>query len=205
MKEKPILFSGEMVRAILDGRKTQTRRVVKYNHMLGEPAAWCGAAVGGAIEPIIGEYQRFCPYGAPGDRLWVRETHQFVDTGTKSVAFAADGKIHPCSYGIEDMPMGINPNISIPDVWDGNWRPSIFMPRWASRITLEVTAVRVERVQDISPKDALAEGDVEALTNPRHKETSIDWYHNLWDSINGAGSWASNPWVWVVEFRRIEQ
>jgi hypothetical protein len=200
MKEKPILFSGEMVRAILDGRKTQTRRVVKYNHMLGEPAAWCGAAVGGAIEPIIGEYQRFCPYGAPGDRLWVRETWaSFGDSAsiTPPVPHQCQIRYHAdnvCQW--RDVPQGargLYPDASF------RLRPSIHMPRWASRITLEITGVRVERLNAITAGDAEQEG-VDARECCR-----VEAFERLWDSINakrGYG-WAVNPWVWVIEFRRI--
>jgi hypothetical protein len=193
MKERPILFNGKMVRAILDGRKTQTRRVIKPQPLgIDQYTTWI---VNDAWQ--TGHVDVDCPYGAPGDRLWVRET---FTAPMEYNGFKPSELPENCDFIYREE----SPGYRIKEL-GSRWFPSIFMPRWASRITLEVTAVRVERVQDISPKDALAEGDVEALTNPRHKETSIDWYHNLWDSINGAGSWASNPWVWVVEFRRIEQ
>jgi hypothetical protein len=200
MKERPILFSGEMVCAILEGRKTQTRRVVKVPRWALAGQMECDGCEPNwpMAEDCYGDRQKIdCPYGQPGDRLWVRETFCEFDPNKHGIL----GIHEKYAYRAETTPEGEE----IRKGYGYSWRPSIFMPRWASRITLEVTAVRVERVQDISPEDALAEGDVEALTNPRHKETSIDWYHNLWDSINGAGSWASNPWVWVVEFRRIAQ
>lgn len=141
MKERPILFSGPMVHALLDCTKTQTRRVVKHIPMLGEPISWCSAAR--AENPgwvhIVGDYRKFCPYGTPGDRLWVKETFSangaFGDNGRVSYrADIADGK----------EPHGLH------------WKPSIFCTRKASRITLDVTAVRVERLNDISEADAKA-------------------------------------------------
>ena len=180
--ERPILFSGPMVRAILDGRKTVTRRIVR------------------------GVEMPRCPYGSPGDRLWVRETWclahpDYHDTdreaGSRPVK---DGRF--CFYAATDDV----------DTGDGSpWKPSIHMPRWASRITLEVVCIRVERLQEIDEVDILAEGvtvDVVA------KLTGTPWadmptlhhaWERLWDSINGdRASWASNPWVWRVEFRRVQ-
>jgi hypothetical protein len=197
VKEREILFSSEMVRAILDERKTMTRRVVKYH---GEqprtvadksivPYSGTGEQLKRAME--MNGYR--CPYGVPGDRLWVRETYRFryadAGPGSKedSVQYRADRGclVEPC------------------------WHPSIFMPRWASRITLEVTGVRVERVQDITRTDIRAEG----VTIPAHmsnedsyKAAYLKAWRDLWDSINakrGYG-WDVNPWVWVVEFRRLQ-
>jgi hypothetical protein len=148
MKERPILFSAPMVRAILDGRKTQTRRVIKEKLMRGE-----------------GAHVNNCQYGKPGDRLWVRETFCYHDYLARYL-YKADG------------------------VTGVKWKPSIFMPRIASRIMLEITGIRVERLQDISEEDAIAEG----------WPKSSDWYRSLWESINGQGSWVLNPWVWVIEF-----
>lgn len=179
MKEKPILFSSPMVKAILDGSKTQTRRVIKPQPIwIGDPSVQfktqdCNPK--GIIK---------CPYGQPGDRLWVREKFSYP-TGYSYVGgiwYWADGQ---------------------PD--KGDWikpKPSIHMPRWASRITLEVVSVRVERLQDISESDSRAEG-------VRYSEEEIRPYTcafvDLWDSINaklGYG-WDVNPWVWVVEFKRV--
>jgi hypothetical protein len=152
-KERPILFSAPMVRAILDGTKTQTRRIMKTAE---------------------------CKYGKSGDRLWVRETWQEVSwppTGPRFV-YKADGDASP-----------------------DRWRPSIHMPRWASRITLEVESVRVERLQECSEADAKAEG-----CSPLGDDTSQAYrlgYMHLWGQINGPGSWEANPWVWVITFKRI--
>lgn len=194
MAERPILFSAPMVRALLAGTKTQTRRVVKARKC---PDIGCELAP----SEIAGEehLDRLCPYGQPGDRLWVRETwaapHRYDHLGPSNIP--VDGvRTH---YAASEDRGGLR------------WRPSIHMPRWASRITLEVVGVRVERLQDISQDDARAEG-----APPSH--TSIDavsrefgypdfprsWYAQLWDQINGPGSWDANPWVWVVEFKRIE-
>lgn len=179
MKERPILFSAPMVRALLAGTKTQTRREVK-----GQVPQWNESA----------EYREFClrtircPYGPPGDRLWVRETW-----GTSA---GWDG-IKP-----SELP-SILPNVPIRYAADGmkndgRWRPSIFMLRWMSRITLELTAVRVERLNEISVEDALAEGiEHRSMNDPRVE------YKHLWESINGAGSWAKNPWVWALTFKKL--
>lgn len=183
MKEHPILFSGEMVRAILDGRKTQTRRVITPR-----PVSWDS-------EPIYNtsargwhfkggeKYKYKCPYGIPGDRLWVRETwHE----ATPEPGFL----VYRATYRWPQ---------------DFKWKPSIFMPREASRITIEVTDIRVERVQDISDEDVLAEGfrmDNTAIFSRGYQGAM----QILWDSINakrGFG-WNANPWVWVVSFKVIK-
>ena len=180
MKERPILFSSPMVRAILDGRKTQTRRVVKstpvpWNH---DHTAW--------------DMSR-CPYGQPDDRLWVREAfmHEPADyCWEASVSIPSRPKV--TVYRADS-----DPNSEAKGV---GWKPSIHMPRVYSRILLEIVAVRVERLNDISVSDAIAEGYDGSLSDP--VDPSIQWYSQLWESINGAGSWAENPWVWVVEFKR---
>lgn len=204
-KERPIIFSGPMVRAILEGRKTQTRRVVKRSgDMEFDP-----------VGPHYGPYwlpyatkadgkdaKVRCPYGKPGDRLWVRETHAVVPRS----AFR-------CSTGVQQT---LSPNnehdaVIYREGWERStggirWRPSIYMPRWASRITLEITGIRVERLQQISEADAMAEGC--PLVNPDpfipgHGASSASgWFSDLWEQIHGAGSWEANPWVWVVEFQR---
>lgn len=191
MKERPILFSGAMVRAILGGSKTQTRRIVK----LGMDS--CG-------DPIHATDPRLpCPYGQPGDRLWVRETFGIFDS--EGTEFAGIPKEKPRGFHVvwaADCPAPVTETF--------RFRPSIHMPRWASRITLEVTAVRVERLQEISEEDAKAEG-VTIQDDARITSLAIAGeagpaqleYFALWQSINGPGSWAANPFVWVVEFRRL--
>jgi hypothetical protein len=191
-----------MVRAILDGRKTQTRRVVKNVPALGGPMMWCHKIGGVSLGRIIGDYRRFCPYGQPGDRLWVRETHLFFRRRQwahlrccKSKLKSKDGISTRCFYK-ED----IERHDRIFLIRD-KWRPSIYMPRWASRITLEVTDVRVERVQSISARDAHSEG-IGAIPYVTEDWEIIEDFAGLWDSINAKRgfSWESNPWVWVVEF-----
>ena len=213
MKERPILFSGPMVRALLDGNKTQTRRVVNGLHP--------DCASVRAIRNEYGEidwkfYDQFdrltqaarCPYGKPGDRLWVREAwrtskvadelkpSQLVGGSCSPIWYEAQNEVpfHPSDFG--------------------KLRPSMFMPRWGSRIMLEITGVRVERLQDISDDDCLAEGIAQVV---RERLPSIQQcgeydaidvdpvaeYRALWETINGSGAWDVNPWVWVVEFRRL--
>lgn len=193
--DKPILFSGEMVCAILDGKKTQTRRVVKLRGASNDVSHWLHYMAQGVDMP--------CPYGQAGDRLYVRETWKCEElaSGLDGVRFRADNKFQP----IENTP-------EASDAWcdanreNGNWRPSIFMPRWASRITLEVVSVRVERVQDISDADAKAEGMTLDDSGRREGAGSFeDGFAIVWDRINskrGLG-WDVNPWVWVVEFKVV--
>ena len=235
MKEHPILFSAPMVRAILEGRKTQTRRVVKPGKLYGiiknnpEDIADCSnfSVHPPSIDAPTGFYFDLgdnvkimhCPYGRPGDRLWVRETwfqkgywHNIQVPegvfegdvewrGEKHAAYATDG-----------------------DPGEG-WRkrPSIHMPRWASRITLEIVSVRVERLQQISEHDAIAEGIEVAriVSNGKlqpntyrdytlRNDDPFEWfssprasYLTLWESINGPDSWNANQWVWVIEFKNV--
>jgi len=211
MKERPILFSDEMVRAILAGQKTQTRRVIKntqeytFKGMDGHIARF------GYADSIL-YVARHCPYGIPGDRLWVRET------------WAAPGYLdHRKPSDIEDW----NPilyradgfiarQFAVDKNWlssmFGRWRPSIFMPRWASRINLEIVNVRVERLQDISEEDAKAEGVSAVMRDsggclPWGEWVEIPSYYDgfveTWDRINAKRScgWDTNPWVWVIEFQ----
>lgn len=198
MKERPILFSGEMVRAILAGRKTQTRRVVRHIPMLGEPLAWCAAAK--AQEPgfvhIVGDYKRFCPYGQPGDRLWVRES--FVHKqDVPGYLYKADGEEIIVDDGDGCAVCNKDGSIKSP------WKPSIHMPRWASRITLEIVSVRVERLRDIS--EICCEAELGAAPYSLG-DSAYDKFRGLWDSINGNSGfgWKENPWVWVIEFKRVE-
>ncbi len=169
MIERPILFSADMVHAIMAGRKSQTRRVVKPREL-----KFLGVSRGGLLSRF---FPGKCPYGAVGDRLWVKETFQPVQLASAVTAWR---------YRATDL-KGLAP-----------WKPSIFMPRSASRITLEIVSVHVERLNDISNEDCFAEG----LPWDTSKGNRT-WYADLWESINGKGSWDENPWVWVIEFRRI--
>lgn len=223
MKERPVLFSGEMVRAILDNHKTQTRRVIKPQPMINftdkysVEIEWLGVLTrrsGGlsfSAQELLDYFwedicnQRLtnevlCPYGRRGDRLWVRETfcyyHSIKDEhGNQKIAYRAD----------------IDPKYHK----NFTWKPSIHMPRKASRIFLEVTDIRIERLQDISEEDAIAEG---IEKNPVQFDTWLDYpagssaagwrnpkhsFQSLWQSINGNDSWELNPWVWVIEFKQI--
>lgn len=165
MKERPILFSAQMVRALLAGTKTQTRRALRPQPV--DPYTGRDLPAGARPDSLPA-----CPYGVPGDRLWVRETwcNGMTEDGYDGVCYRASGDV--CV--------------------EGRWRPSIYMPRWASRIVLELTSVRVERLHAITPADAIAEG-----------VSSLSAYRSLWESINGTGSWRSNPWVWVLGLRRV--
>ena len=186
MKERPILFSAQMVRAILDGRKTQTRRIAKP---IKHPDWGNEYSPGALITEKESNYviERACPYGSKGERLWVRETFshhpQFAD-----IAYRADGEEFEDSDGF---------------LWEPKWKPSIHMPRSASRILLEITGVRVERLQDISEEDAKSEG-AQAI-NFGYGDCYALGFKQLWESINGPGSWDLNPWVWVIDFKRINE
>lgn len=227
-KERPMIFSGSSVRGILVDRKWATRRVVK-----GAAAKWL---IDHSPEWVASKANELCPYGQVGDLLWVRENfwqagawsasypEGDVDTwlGSDRLHFAADGE--PPNEPNRHYPNGLrNGSFAAADphrIWRS--RPSIHMPRWASRILLEITDVRVERLQAITEEQAKAEGlrwhslyqqwgGVESHPASRPECPQWRWYENpitalsqLWESINGAGSWDANPWVWVVEFKRIQ-
>lgn len=202
MKERPILFSAPMVRAILEGRKTQTRRIVKprvipvVEECFRVNGKWCNRT-------FDYDLVNLCPYGQPGDRLWVRET--WASRGVNPVAMPS-GKFGAAVVEYRaDTARATWDRDPIQRDPDGHWRPSIFMPRWASRIRLEVTGVRVERLNDISEADAIAEGIPAASLHDLDCDTIAPsaHYRDIWESINGPGSWAKNPFVWVVEFKRI--
>lgn len=198
MKERPILFSAPMVRALINGTKTQTRRAVKLTEAghVKEPGGhrrWHPADPNASLA---------CPYGQPGDRLWVRETwaKPFDVPDAK-----LEGRVTYRSDFRESHVLGmVRADGAMAD--RVKWKPSIYMPRWASRITLEVTGVRVERLQDISVTDAIAEAVNVHQDHHGKPRTSIyspvQAYRDLWESINGPDSWDANPWVWVVEFKR---
>lgn len=254
MKERPIIFSGDSVRAILEGRKTQTRRVAGLEDVNGYPGLLDGMSPLGPLgykgfevndynlkpsmkrkfkkSPLLfhwflGERRSLneinpipvrCPYGAPGDWLWVRETWQALQPlkdipleiinprpGICALAYEADEGERFEKYKTFGSKL-----------YQGPWRSPLFMPRWASRITLELTGVRVERVQEISEADAIAEG-IERINDHPHwawKDytgngqdlSPIMSYQSLWDSLNARRGypWASNPYVWVLEFKRID-
>lgn len=214
MKERPILFSAPMVRALLSGTKTQTRRAVRKQfapdalvaevgattpegwQVSGHSGLWWDDA-GACLEDAVR-----CPYGMPGDRLWVRETFAKIDGQTQPWIETDYRATYTHGDRLGDS-LGIKKR----------WTPAIHMPRAASRITLEVTGVRVERLQDISEADAIAEGvgDQPRLAGYSPKagcqwepQDPRDLYAQLWEQINGPGSWEVNPWVWVIQFKRLE-
>jgi hypothetical protein len=201
-KERPILFSGPMVRAILDGRKTQTRRVVKSLLGVGKVTEFDKSETLGWDYTFRDKRDRWndlslsqlverCRHGKPGDRLWVREAFRLAPLGNGP----RDEFGRPAVTHFRSTDSHLFPNVK--------WKPSIHMPRWASRITLEVTGARVERLNDISRGDAMAEGCPHS--NLAYGQNPCDWFHELWESINGPESWAANPWVWVIEFRKTEK
>lgn len=271
MKERPILFSAPMVRALLDGSKTQTRRVITHKRYPVPSWATFGQEMDKDLfrwseeqtpgQPLralrrwpidgCGPHAIPCPYGQPGDRLWVREAWRIgawsVDDGSLAIDYLSseptktpwisvpeDSNNYHCAsvfenYWIQSTDDCIKSKLSTDDSGTYHWapgqspcrkRPSIHMPRWASRITLEITAVRVERLQDISEADAVAEGI-------ERQEDGLGWkrgpissdhpntatrtafprlaYQSLWEQINGPDSWEENPWVWAIEFKRINQ
>ncbi|UZL43780.1 hypothetical protein JMW42_06790 [Klebsiella pneumoniae] len=234
MTERGMIFNSEMVRAILDGRKTQTRRI-----MAPQPADDIERGIFPNPEAIGWKSSlrhkhgsttaHFCPYGKPGDRIWVRETFQgplfdydLMDSYCKDPT--PFEKPEFCVYKADGVPA--------PEFYDADdelhccWRPSIHMPRWASRILLEITDVRVERLNAISPEDAESEGlertnftgfgdepglpsypEPDVYFDPlkkQWKEYPPEAFAGLWESIYGEGSWQANPWVWVIEFKRVE-
>ncbi|HCF5866104.1 TPA: hypothetical protein NIH49_000682 [Pseudomonas aeruginosa] len=206
-RERPILFNDQMVRAILEGRKTVTRRVVKDTGFYAIDAAIHGNDV--ALREREALSTR-CPFGQPGDRLWVREAWQGPLISDEEQAANQSwwkdmtkfqDQAH-CAYRAS----GDNNEYVDPDgYFHCKWKPSIHMPRWASRILLEITAVRVERLQDITEDQAIAEG---IDTHPMGFYgngciTAGGAFLELWESINGDGRWAANPWVWVIEFKRV--
>ncbi|TGE08833.1 hypothetical protein EU556_11165 [Hymenobacter fodinae] len=210
-KERQILFTGAMVRALLAGTKTQTRRIIKsptgtfeINSTLDMKQCWLNVTDANeqAVRPLM------CPYGQPGERLWVRE-NLFWSEHEDGWCYQADNDMLECEYS--EAPILQKPLKS--------FIPSMHMPRVASRILLEIVAVRVERLQDISADDSVAEG-----VEVSHRDTSgMPWYklpgwekpinvsdakivyQHIWETINGADSWKANPWVWVVEFRKVQK
>ncbi|ENU6495968.1 hypothetical protein ACFIC5_002666 [Salmonella enterica] len=206
MSERGMIFNGEMVRAILEGRKTQTRRVLAtYQDAVKFCPEW--DVNGKQIFIVLGEKDHTgmnpvitaipCPFGQPGDRVWVRETFRVHSRATDvatlvyraSVRNSWTEQTHRVPVAVCNKPATLE-----------KWTPSIHMPRWASRITLEITGVRVERLNSITESDAEAEG----VTDTGFGDLLVDGYRYLWKSIYGEESWAANPWVWVIEFKRVE-
>ncbi len=200
-KERPILFSAPMVRAILEGRKTQTRRVIKLRPRKDGPKLMP------ELFESFGGVGHACPLGAPGDRLWVKESWAIDNCGrnvsVKPEAWSEGFPIKRLRYIATDTAPAHDKNEQ-PYWW--NRRPSLFMPRWASRISLEIKSVRAERLNDISADDVRAEGvDVSDIkSRGRNRQTDcMREFRQLWRSINGEESWDQNPWVWVIEFKLL--
>lgn len=200
MKERPILFSAPMVRAILAGQKTQTRRIVKPQPDLVYGSIPARFTPDDQRLGRIGEVIR-CPFGQPGDRLWVKETTLKVeDHGYEGPVYAESDDGRACLSG------GLAPSdddITEVEPWEIKKRPSIFMPRSMARIILEVVDVRIEKLHDISAADCIAEGAPGghgAIPGYAYNATPQEHYRHIWTSINGAASWEANPWVWVIEF-----
>lgn len=226
-KERPILFSGPMVRAIMEGRKTQTRRIVSPQPEVMYEYPSQPELLEFLHPETSGTYSResfarnCCKFGLVGERLWVRESfcqlrREHYHDGSKPREAFMDvyNRVNGCAYAADTQPGTDGDDIR--KEYGYKWTPSIHMPRWASRITLEITDVRVERLNDLSEADAIAEGiepvrkiwklygkrqpgTADATGQPRKS------YVSLWEAINGPESWAENPFVWVVQFRRIEQ
>lgn len=218
MKERGMIFNADMVRAILDGRKTQTRRPIKWKQTrfteIGEREDGSKWPWSEDAEHAC-DFWHPCPFGAVGDRIWVRETFQgplfdydLMDNYCKDPT--PFEKPEFCVYKADGVPA--------PEFYDADdelhccWRPSIHMPRWASRILLEITDVRVERLNAISQEDAQAEGMELTGWRPTYSDpdsggevmTPYDNFAELWSSIYGDESWKANPWVWVISFERVE-
>ncbi|WP_413466858.1 hypothetical protein [Pantoea agglomerans] len=223
MRERPIIFNADMVRAVLDGRKTQTRRIIQSpaknmqasGHKVieyREPGdKWYGEHVfsmrnqsGTWCDYTKEQFLAKCPFGAVGDRLWVRETFR-VHSRATDVATLVYKASEQQSWTQQTHRVPIE-KCNKPAVVD-TWTPSIHMPRWASRITLEITCVRVERLNSMTEKDALAEGCLgghDSIPGYQYSATPHEHFHHVWQSIYGADSWQANPWVWVIEFKRVE-
>lgn len=204
MNEKPIIFSGEMVRAILDGRKTQTRRALKVQPIdilpMKVPNMWVTLRIQDKQNPenTRGDVIR-CRFGIPGDRLWVRETWMPVDLSFRE----------PAKFILKTDKTGKQRAIIYKADTDYfcQWKQSIFMPRWASRITLEIVNIKVEPLWAINRADAFAEGVRSTYSHQPPDWLDIDAFRELWDKLNkkrGYG-WDVNPWVWVIEFKKVKQ
>ncbi len=204
-----MIFNAEMVRALLSARKTQTRRIIKPQPeatLSGSLSGkWLSRPLNGLLLPKIEDIAIHCPFGVVGDRIWVRETFQgplfdydLMDSYCKDPT--PFEKPEFCVYKADGVPA--------PEFYDADdelhccWRPSIHMPRWACRILLEITNVRVERLKSISDGDAIREGC--STADMMSGDCVADVFARLWASIYGSDSWNANPWVWVIEFKRVE-
>lgn len=228
IRERPILFSAPMVQAIQAGRKTQTRRLVKLRDFGPSSTPgydWCFRRKDGCWEEYTTAdlIAKHCPYGVIGDRLWVRETFRYVDFECLPGLNGQDVRWN-AAVEYRDGVRGLRTDNVDPSTRLG-WRPSIHMPRWASRILLEITDVKVERLNDISEADAIAEGardwlnglDGRTYDNAEKQAcrftkvldpqagmmSSRGAFATLWESLHGKGSWAANPWLWVITFREV--
>lgn len=210
MKERPILFSAPMVRALLAGTKTQTRRLCgdRVAHFEG---GWWTQKLGSGSKWESGLCSWHCPYGKPGDRLWVRETFAYSVKDPCGLNETIGPETHDivCKEGSHGGQWEHTDESGARTMVAPRWKPGIHMPRWASRITLEVTEVRVQRLQDISDEDAKAEG-APALPPPGStlphgpgEPSHAVGFRHLWCTINGTESWDANPWVWAVGFKRL--
>ncbi|EDY8708469.1 hypothetical protein GQH53_003107 [Salmonella enterica] len=200
MNERGMIFNAEMVRAILDGRKTQTRRPIKWKQTRFTEIA---ERDDGSLWPWAEDCERggdiwfACPYGEIGDRIWVRETFRVHSRATDVATLVYRASVrNSWTEQTHRVPVEVCNTPATPE----KWTPSIHMPRWASRITLEITGVRVERLNSITESDAEAEG----VTDTGFGDLLVDGYRYLWKYIYGEESWAANPWVWVIEFKRVE-
>ncbi|WP_272656438.1 MULTISPECIES: hypothetical protein [unclassified Providencia] len=235
MKERGIIFNSEMVRAILDGRKTQTRRIVKHQRHPSQEIKLCDDgffhwSMIGAEKPLSAiNYE----YGRVGDRLWVRETYSLLgnedacpidwndnivnDKTEAARIYRASCAQKSGDYGLWSIPDDADWKPHTEEMkFEGSWTPSIHMPRWASRITLEITDVRVERLNNISPRDVVAEGLIKLPATGRYVrfqgaqhfglayDSHKDAFADLWDEVSKPDcNYESNPWVWVIEFKRV--
>ncbi|EBS5022316.1 hypothetical protein A9C54_002489 [Salmonella enterica subsp. enterica serovar Hvittingfoss] len=204
MSERGMIFNGEMVRAILDGRKTQTRRPIKWKQTRFTEIA---ERDDGSLWPWAEDCERggdiwfACPYGEIGDRIWVRETFRVHSRATDVATLVYRASVrNSWTEQTHRVPVAVCNKPATPE----KWTPSIHMPRWASRILLEITDVRVERLRDLSEEDAKSEG-----ITPSAGGVLPGWeyrinFRDLWMDIYGTDNWEANPWVWVIEFKRVE-
>ncbi|EDG9409385.1 hypothetical protein CAD93_19045 [Salmonella enterica subsp. enterica serovar Tennessee] len=205
MNERGMIFNAEMVNAILSGRKTQTRRIIKDCTVGRDPISkfiQIGKKFIGCYPEDVPELIReCCPYGVPGDRIWVRETFRVHSRATDVATLVYRASVrNSWTEQTHRVPVAVCNKPATPE----KWTPSIHMPRWASRILLEITDVRVERLRDLSEEDAKSEG-----ITPSAGGVLPGWeyrinFRDLWMDIYGTDNWEANPWVWVIEFKRVE-